>query len=96
MNERVSILIGFCLAVVLTAVPFLTVAWNLLPRQAALWLIAVAAVVQIFVHLHFFLGIRFSGTHRDRLISLLFASVLLIIMVGGSLWVMGNLNWRMM
>lgn len=96
MQEMRKILIGFGLAVVLTALPFAAVAGQLVPRNATLWMIAIAAVVQILVHLHFFLGIGFTGPHRERLSSLIFACVLIFIMVGGTLWVMGNLYQRMM
>lgn len=96
MRERNTILTGFALAVILTVIPFAAVYGGWLSRSATLWLIAVAAVVQIGVHLHFFLGIGFSGKHRERVSALLFASVLMFIMVGGTLWVMNNLYVRMM
>ncbi|WP_164658939.1 cytochrome o ubiquinol oxidase subunit IV [Tropicibacter sp. Alg240-R139] len=96
MREMPTIVIGFCLAVILTALPFAVVIGQWLPRESTLWLIAVAAVLQIMVHLHFFLGVGFSSKHRERLTSLLFACVLMFIMVGGTLWVMTNLYWRMM
>ncbi|MEM7074981.1 MAG: cytochrome o ubiquinol oxidase subunit IV [Pseudomonadota bacterium] len=95
MHEKSSIWIGFALAVFLTALPFAAVAGQWLAREATLWLIALAAIVQIAVHLHFFLGIGFHRKHRERAISLLFASVLLIIMVGGTIWVISNLYLRM-
>ncbi len=96
MREMSTIVIGFGLAVILTALPFGAVIGQWLPREGTLWLIAIAAVLQIMVHLHFFLGVGFSGKHRERLSSLLFACVLMLIMVGGTLWVMTNLYWRMM
>ncbi|WP_234999547.1 cytochrome o ubiquinol oxidase subunit IV [Roseovarius albus] len=91
-----TILTGFALAVILTVLPFVAVIGQWLPREGTLWLIAITAVVQITVHLYFFLGVEITGKHRERLSSLLFACVLIFIMVGGTLWVMGNLYWRMM
>ena len=44
---------GFVLAVLLTAIPFAIVAFKLLPSMPALLVIAVAAIVQIGVHLRF-------------------------------------------
>ena len=96
MERMPAILTGFGLAVVLTILPFGAVAGHWLPRGTTLWLIAVAAILQIAVHLHFFLGIGLSGQHRERRITLLFACVLMFIMVGGTLWVMNNLYGRMM
>lgn len=88
--------IGFVLAVVLTAIPFALVATGALPPKTALPIIAGLAVVQILVHLRFFLHIRLSETPRENLIVMAFAAVLIFIMVGGSLWIMFDLSWRMM
>jgi cytochrome o ubiquinol oxidase operon protein cyoD len=90
-----SYLTGFALALVLTAIPFALVAAGTLPRQSTLIVIAVAAVIQILVHLRYFLHLDLSETPRENLLSIGFAAVLVFIMVGGSLWVMFNLQQRM-
>ena len=97
-NERSvrPYLIGLAAAVVLTAIPFILVAMGALPKLTTLAVIAVAAVVQILVHLRFFLGLGFDSTPRENLIALAFAAVLIFIMVGGSLWIMFDLYYRMM
>ena len=89
-------LIGLALAVLLTAVPFGLVATDALPREPTLIVIAVFAIMQIFVHLTFFLHIDFKTTPRENLVALAFALVLIFIMVGGSLWIMFDLYHRMM
>lgn len=89
-------LIGLALAVLLTAIPFGLVAAGSLPRQTTLIVIAVLAVIQILVHLTFFLHIDFKTTPRENLVALAFAVVLICIMVGGSLWIMFDLYHRMM
>lgn len=89
-------LIGIVLALILTAIPFWLVYDGALPRETLLMVIATFAVVQIFVHLCFFLHIDFSTTPRENLIALAFAAVLICIMVGGSLWIMFDLYHRMM
>lgn len=89
-------LIGLGLAVVLTAIPFGLAATGVLPRETTLIIIAALAVVQIFVHLSFFLHIDFKTTPRENLVALAFALVLIFIMVGGSLWIMFDLYHRMM
>ncbi len=98
MHGMRNTLIGFTLALVLTGIPFALVAAKTLPREATLWAVGICAVVQIVVHLRFFLGIGTGSVEheRGRGAALLFACVLLFIMVGGTVWVMGNLNWRMM
>jgi cytochrome o ubiquinol oxidase operon protein cyoD len=89
-------LIGIVLALVLTAIPFALVATGALPRETTLIVIVIAAVIQILVHLRFFLHIDFASTPRENLIALAFACVLIFIMVGGSLWIMFDLYHRMM
>jgi len=89
-------LIGIVLAVTLTAIPFALVALGTLPRETTLIVIVVAAILQILVHLRFFLHIDFAFTPRENLIALAFACVLIFIMVGGSLWIMFDLYHRMM
>jgi cytochrome o ubiquinol oxidase subunit IV len=89
-------LIGLGLAVILTAIPFALVASGALARGTTLIIIAVAAIVQILVHLGFFLHIGFRTTPRENLIALAFAGVLIFFMVGGTLWIMFDLYYRMM
>jgi cytochrome o ubiquinol oxidase operon protein cyoD len=88
--------IGFVLALVLTAIPFALVVGHVVPPFAALVIIAILAVIQVAVHLRFFLHIDLRSTPRENLIALAFAALLIFVMVGGSLWIMINLNARMM
>jgi cytochrome o ubiquinol oxidase operon protein cyoD len=87
---------GFVLALVLTGIPFGLVAAGLLPRFATLVVIAILAVVQVAVHLRYFLHIDLTVTPRDNLLALAFAAVLIFLMVGGTLWIMLDLDARMM
>ena len=88
-------LIGFGLALLLTAVPFAAVAFELLPRAATLIVIFIAAIIQIIVHLRFFLHLDLTETPRENLLAIAFAALLILIMIGGSLWIMFDLNSRM-
>ena len=89
-------LLGFVLALVLTGIPFGLVVAGLLPPFTTLVIIAVLAVVQVLVHLRFFLHIDLQTTPRENLLALAFAAVLIFLMVGGTLWIMLDLNARMM
>nr|PZN83031.1 MAG: cytochrome o ubiquinol oxidase subunit IV [Pseudomonadota bacterium] len=89
-------LIGLGLAVLLTAIPFALVATGALPRTTTLIIIAVAAVLQILVHLRFFLHIGLRSTPFENLAALVFAGILIVFMVGGTLWIMFDLHHRMM
>ena len=91
-----SYLIGLALALILTAIPFALVFANPLPKAVTLIVIAVAAVIQILVHLRYFLHLDLESTPRENLAAILFAAILIFIMIGGSLWIMFDLNHRMM
>ncbi len=88
-------LIGFVLAVVLTAVPFYLVINPVLPPQRTLMVIAAAAILQVLVHLKFFLHINFTTTPKENLLAIVFTVVLIFIMTGGSFWIMFDLHARM-
>jgi cytochrome o ubiquinol oxidase operon protein cyoD len=90
-----SYVVGFVLAVILTAIPFYLVYAHTLPPSRIMLIIAVAAVLQILVHLHFFLHINFTTTPKENLLALAFTVVLLFLMVGGSFWIMIDLHYRM-
>jgi cytochrome o ubiquinol oxidase operon protein cyoD len=85
---------GFVLAIVLTVIPFGLVAMKLLPREAMFLVIAALAIVQILVHLRYFLHMNFTSTPRENIVAVAFAAVLIFIMAGGTLWIMFNLDYR--
>lgn len=93
-RERRGYLIGVGLSVALTVIAFGSVAAGL-SRTAALWVIGVAAVVQVVAQLRFFLHIDLSRQKREDLQLILFSLLLLAIMVGGTIWILANLAQRM-
>ncbi|MEJ2407707.1 MAG: cytochrome o ubiquinol oxidase subunit IV [Candidatus Thiodiazotropha sp.] len=91
-----SYLVGFGLALLLTAIPFVVVLFTSLTKPLTLSVIAVAAVIQILVHLRYFLHLNFSPSNRWFLVTIAFTTVILVIMVGGSIWIIIDLNRHMM
>jgi cytochrome o ubiquinol oxidase operon protein cyoD len=89
-------LIGFALALVLTAVPFGLVASGALAPAPTIAIIAIAALAQIVVHLRFFLHLDLKPRSQENLLALAFTAVLIVLMVGGSLWILFDLHSRMM
>ena len=87
---------GFFLSIILTVVSFALVMSGLLSRPGAVVGLIAAAVVQMLVHLHYFLHLDRSSEERWNLLALLFTVMILILFVGGSLWIIYNLNSRMM
>ncbi|MDQ1883469.1 cytochrome o ubiquinol oxidase subunit IV [Aeromonas salmonicida] len=91
-----SYLIGFVLSVILTAIPFWMVMDGGFPHQTMLITVVAMAVVQIFVHLVYFLHMNTSSEERWNLVALVFTVLIIAIVVVGSLWIMYNLNINMM
>lgn len=86
---------GFILSVVLTAVPFALVMNGSLPRSTIMVGIFLAALVQVVVHLHYFLHLDTSARERDNVLSLLFTGLIMVIFIAGTIWIMVNLRERM-
>jgi cytochrome o ubiquinol oxidase operon protein cyoD len=92
-----SYLIGFILAILFTAVAFLLVIkGGALPKWAILAAIYCAAVAQVLVHLNYFLHLDASRPERWNVLALIFTVLIAILFVAGSLWVMSDLDYRMM
>ena len=91
-----SYLIGFVLSLILTAVPFWMVMDGSASHTTVLATVVGMAVVQIFVHLVYFLHMNTSSEERWNLVALVFTVLIIAIVVVGSLWIMYNLNINMM
>jgi len=91
-----SYVIGFVLSVLLTAVPFALVMSGAVPAATAVPLCIGLGVVQIVVHLIYFLHMNTSSSQSWNMAALVFTVVILAILVVGSLWVMYHLNANMM
>ena len=88
---------GFVLAVILTAIPFWLVMGKVLPSSTATALTVLAiGVVQIVVHMIYFLHMNGKSEGGWTMLALLFTLVLVVITLSGSLWVMYHLNHNMM
>jgi cytochrome o ubiquinol oxidase operon protein cyoD len=85
---------GIGLGLLLTLVPFALVHWAYIPRFPLLIVIGEFALVQMVVHFRFFLHIGFKQKRED-LHLILFSTLLLTIMVVGTIWIMASLALRM-
>ena len=88
--------IGYLLAVALTGLSFACVFYRLLPAGATLAVILVLALIQVVVHMRCFLHISLRRSARADLQVILFSSVIILLMVGGTLVILANLRARMM
>ncbi|WP_315918320.1 cytochrome o ubiquinol oxidase subunit IV [Mesorhizobium sp. SP-1A] len=90
-------LTGFFLSVVLTAIPFWLVMSGVIDNKQVTALVIMAfAVVQIVVHMVFFLHMDMKSEGGWNMMALIFTLILVVIALTGSLWVMYHLNANMM
>ena len=87
---------GFILSIVLTVIAFALVMSGIFSGTAVLFGIFAAAVVQILVHLHYFLHLDTSSAMRWNVLALIFAVLIMFLFVGGTIWIMYHLKYRMM
>ena len=96
-GTRDSYIIGFLLAAVLTAIPFWLVMTDALRNTAVTALLITAmAVLQIIVHVRFFLHVEARGEGGWTLVSFIFTAILVVITIGGSVWAMYQMSTNMM
>jgi cytochrome o ubiquinol oxidase operon protein cyoD len=92
-----SYMIGFGLSVILTAIPFWLVMTKVIANpQVTAFIIMGFAVVQIVVHMIYFLHMNSRSEGGWSMMALIFTLVLVVITLSGSTWVMYHLNHNMM
>ena len=88
---------GFVLSVILTAIPFWIVMAKVFDKSSTTALVVLAfAVVQIVVHMIYFLHMNTKAEGGWSMLALVFTLVLVVITLSGSIWVMYHLNNNMM
>ncbi len=88
---------GFILLVILTAIPFLLVMLRPIDNAAyTAAIVLICAVIQILVHMIYFLHMSPKAEGGWLLLSTAFTIVLVIITLAGSLWIVFHLNRNMM
>ena len=85
--------IGFVLATILTIIPFTLVAT--VGGKISFFALILCAILQLIVHLRFFLHLSYKGQQKEDLQLVMFTGLILFIMIGGSIWVLGDLYNRM-
>jgi cytochrome o ubiquinol oxidase subunit IV len=92
-----SYLTGFILSVILTAIPFWLVMGDVIgDRAVTAVLIMALGLVQIVVHMIYFLHMDTKSQGGWTMMALIFTVILVLIALSGSLWVMHHLNMNMM
>jgi cytochrome o ubiquinol oxidase operon protein cyoD len=90
-------LIGFGLSVVLTAIPFwLIMAKVITERNTGILVLGAFAVVQVLVHMVYFLHMNARIEGGWTMLSTIFTLIFVGIAIAGTLWVMFHMNAHMM
>ncbi|HJU49764.1 MAG TPA: cytochrome o ubiquinol oxidase subunit IV [Pseudogulbenkiania sp.] len=88
--------IGFFLSVILTVIPFWMVMSGKFSQHDTLIGIVAFAVVQIVVHLKYFLHLNFSKEGRINTLSFLFTALVIVLLVALSVWIIFSADALMM
>jgi len=91
-----SYLFGFVASIVLTAIPFSLTMAHMLPAAQLVPVIIGSVLVQIVVHLAYFLHMNTSSSQTWNNAAFAFTLIIVGILIVGSLWVMYHLNTNMM
>jgi len=95
-RETWGYVVGLFAAAVLTGCAFATVRWPTLFGSRTFAIVCGIGLLQAIVQFRFFLHVRLKGSARDDLLLLLFSSLIIALMAGGTLVLMANLRQRMM
>jgi len=95
-EEQRRYLLGAASTLLLTLAAFAVVAFGSLGRGTALIAVSALALGQIAAHFHFFLHIDLWKSHRDDLMLILFTALIILLMVGGTTWILFDQWSRMM
>jgi cytochrome o ubiquinol oxidase subunit IV len=88
--------VGLALAVLLTATSFYIAGTDLVWTPSIPVALVVLAIAQMGVHLVFFLHITTGPDNTNNVMALAFGVLIVVLVIGGSLWIMANLNHNMM
>jgi len=95
-REFRAYLLGGVLSLLLTVAAFALVWIRLVSGGTALGILGFLAILQVIVHFRYFLHIDLKNSHRDDLQLILFTSLIVAMMVGGTIWILFDQHSRMM
>ena len=87
--------IGLALATLLTIVSFFVAGTSLVWQPSIPVALAVLAIAQMGVHLVFFLHITTGPDNTNNVMALAFGVLIVLLVLGGSLWIMSRMNQNM-
>lgn len=89
-------IIGYMLSLLLVVGMYRLVVHHHLHGDLLLWTIFAFGIIQALIQLVFFLHLGMESKPHWNSITFLFAVLVIIIVIGGSMWIMQNLNYNVM
>jgi cytochrome o ubiquinol oxidase subunit IV len=89
-------LVGLALATLITIVAFFISQTTLVWQPSIPIALFVLAVAQMGVHLVFFLHITSGPDNTNNILALAFGVLIVLLLIGGTLWIMYHMNHNMM
>jgi len=87
--------VGLGLSLLLTGASFFVAATDLVWQPSIPVALAVLAIAQMGVQLVFFLHITTGADNINNVLALAFGVLIVVLLIGGSMWIMGHLNHMM-
>lgn len=87
---------GFILSLIFTVLAFWIVGVRAFSEAGMIAAIMILAVAQLIVQVIFFLRLNGQGEGKWNMMSFLFTIFVAFVLIGGSIWIMWNLNYNMM
>jgi cytochrome o ubiquinol oxidase operon protein cyoD len=88
--------VGLALALFLTAASFWIAGSNVIWGPAIPAALLALAVAQMGIHLVFFLHITTGPDNTNNVMALAFGVLIVLLVIGGTIWIIGHLNHNMM
>ena len=95
-DDLATYAVGYASALVLTFSAFALVTWRWVTGTTAFGLVLALGLIQALVHVRCFLHVDLRRSSRDDRQLILFSTLIVLLMVGGTLIVLFNLRMRMM
>ena len=90
-----SYIIGLVLSLIFTCISFYIVMNHVFSKSGLYLGVSVLAIAQLIAQVVFFLRMTHKKDGNWNLMPFLFSIVIVSVLVGGSLWIMYNLNYNM-
>lgn len=80
----------FCL--ILTIIPFFLAIKKIFSIKLSIVMIVLCSILQVYIHLRYFLHLKFLKVNYWTIIFLFFSIIVIFIIMTGSIWIMYNLK----